>query len=250
MALHIKNDSEVIFVQLRFTHRSIVKNGARCVKRVMSAEAVDPPHGRKRGPSAAKTARTREAIVIAALDVFLERGFSGARILDVAQASGLAKGTLYGYFPDKQALFEEVIRSALAAPLEALATSEPSSGETLRAFFTRLALPLVQDMEQSRRGAIVRLIITESPRFPQIAQSYRQIVVEPVLERVRVLATLALETGELKTDALVRFPHLLFAPTLFAIIWNGALAPHDPLATAGFLEAHMNLVFGPTNGKG
>ena len=64
---------------------------------------------RQRGPSPDKTARTRRAIAVAALDTFLERGFSATRMIDVAQRAGVAKGTLYLYFTDKEALFEGVL---------------------------------------------------------------------------------------------------------------------------------------------
>src|SRR5271157_5062947 len=58
----------------------------------------------------------QEAILKAALDVFSEHGFAAARLDDVAQRAGVAKGTLYLYFPDKEALFENLLLS-LAQPV-------------------------------------------------------------------------------------------------------------------------------------
>ena len=49
-----------------------------------------------------------QAILDAALDVFLEKGVADARLDDVASRAGVAKGTLYLYVPSKQALFEAV----------------------------------------------------------------------------------------------------------------------------------------------
>ena len=52
----------------------------------------------------------RESILTAAEQVFSERGFAGARIDDIAEASGYNKGLIFRYFGDKQRLYLEVIR--------------------------------------------------------------------------------------------------------------------------------------------
>ena len=58
----------------------------------------------------AKAAARREAILDAALEEFSARGFAAARLDDVARRAGVAKGTIYLYFADKEALFQELIR--------------------------------------------------------------------------------------------------------------------------------------------
>src|SRR5262245_47112204 len=65
-------------------------------------------------------ARRKQAILDAALSVFAERGFEAARLDDVAASAGVAKGTLYLYFDDKEELFEEVVRGALTPIIERL----------------------------------------------------------------------------------------------------------------------------------
>src|ERR1044072_6655305 len=61
-----------------------------------------------------------EAIRDAALSVSAEAGYEAARLDAVAERAGIAKGTLYLYFDDKEALFEEVIRSAASPVVERL----------------------------------------------------------------------------------------------------------------------------------
>src|SRR4051812_48531371 len=61
-----------------------------------------------------------QAILDAALDVFADKGFADTRLDDVALRAGVAKGTLYLYFDSKQTLFEALIRSGIAAPIEAI----------------------------------------------------------------------------------------------------------------------------------
>src|SRR4051812_25135898 len=60
-----------------------------------------------------KRAAKRDAILMAALDEFSTKGFAAARLDDVARRAGVAKGTIYLYFSDKEALFQELVRSML-----------------------------------------------------------------------------------------------------------------------------------------
>src|ERR1700678_4054583 len=60
-----------------------------------------------------KSAERRAAILAAALDEFTRQGFAAARLDDVAKKAGVAKGTIYLHFDDKEALFQELIRTML-----------------------------------------------------------------------------------------------------------------------------------------
>ena len=64
------------------------------------------------GRQARRTER-RETILAAALDEFSARGFAATRLDDVAQRAGVAKGTIYLYFRDKESLFQELVRAML-----------------------------------------------------------------------------------------------------------------------------------------
>ncbi len=58
-----------------------------------------------------RTEAKREAIVEAAAGVFLDAGFEGASMTQIAARAGSSKRTLYGYFPSKEALFVAVAHS-------------------------------------------------------------------------------------------------------------------------------------------
>src|SRR3954451_19513782 len=73
-----------------------------------------------REPRAARQAERREAILAAALEEFSASGFAATRLDDVAKRAGVAKGTIYLYFHDKEALFQELVRSMLSPLLGAL----------------------------------------------------------------------------------------------------------------------------------
>ena len=79
-------------------------------------EAVGAEPKATRGGNGARLQRSaarREAILAAALDEFSAQGFAAARLDDVARRAGVAKGTIYLHFRDKEALFQELIRSVL-----------------------------------------------------------------------------------------------------------------------------------------
>src|SRR6185437_4437234 len=79
----------------------------------------------------ARSAARREAILAAALDEFSSRGFEAARLDDVAKHAGVAKGTIYLYFRDKESLFQELVRAMLTplvGTIEALGAAEVPIG--------------------------------------------------------------------------------------------------------------------------
>ena len=208
---------------------------------------MTPPR-RARAPSFAKTAQTRQRIVAAALDSFLGCGFATTRMIDVAERAGVGKGTIYLYFADKAALFEGVLRAVIAAPLAGLSGAAPARGEPVRDFLGRVVGPILRDMESSRRGPVVRLVITEAARFPELAEAYRRIVIDPGAAAIRALAQRAVEAGELRSDGLVRFPQLLAAPGIMLTLWNGLFAGDEPLDGEAVFAAWLDLVFGPRSG--
>src|SRR3954470_21461255 len=82
--------------------------------------AAPPPRASKR---VARSVERRDAILAAALDEFSAQGFAAARLDDVAKRAGVAKGTIYLYFRDKEALFQELIGSVLAPFVDTLETA-------------------------------------------------------------------------------------------------------------------------------
>ena len=87
--------------------------------RTATARAAEPTQRlRKRKPSAKPRAlgkaERREAILAAALEEFSASGFAATRLDDVARRAGVAKGTIYLYFRDKESLFQELVRATLS----------------------------------------------------------------------------------------------------------------------------------------
>ena len=125
----------------------------------------------KRGRAGKMEPRARkQAILDAALDVFAERGFEAARLDDVAARAGVAKGTLYLYFEDKEALFEEVVRGAVSPILERLDLLATAPDLPTDKILENLFAVFEKEVLGTKRKLLLRLIIAEGPRFPRIAR--------------------------------------------------------------------------------
>jgi AcrR family transcriptional regulator len=194
-------------------------------------------------PRAARQAERRGAILAAALEEFAASGFAATRLDDVARRAGVAKGTIYLYFRDKEALFQELVRTMLSPVVDSIETARVTD-LSARAIAEMIADLFVREIFGTRRKDVIRLIITEGGRFPKLAEFYYHEVIKRVTVALRALLKRAAARGELSSDALVRFPQLLVAPALVAIIWNGMFERLAPLDVRELMRAHIDIVFG------
>lgn len=132
---------------------------------------ADPPVKRRaRGPSAGK----RRAVIDAARGLFLERGFAGTSMDDVATSAGVSKQTVYAHFSDKQRLFTELIESdvgQLDVAAHPLVSGMPDSDDLQRDLrdYARFHLSVVMQPELLR---LRRMLIGEAERFPELARAW------------------------------------------------------------------------------
>ena len=190
----------------------------------------------------AKAAARREAILEAALDEFSARGFAGARLEDVAKRAGVAKGTIYLYFADKEALFQELVRFQIGPVMSAFAAALASE-LPLKALIDQAIEIFTREVFGTRRKQVIRLIISEGPRFPALAEFYYREVLGPMLKAVRARLQRALENGEIGDDALIRFPQLLGAATVMAVVWQGLFERFEPLDARAMIRAYFDRLF-------
>jgi AcrR family transcriptional regulator len=190
-----------------------------------------------------KSALRRDAILAAALEEFSTRGYAAARLEDVAQRAGVGKGTIYLHFHDKEALFRELV-TTLLVPFVANIEAAPAVGLPIRLVLERLVDLFVREIYGTERRKLIRLIMTEGPRFPQLAEFHYNHVVKRAIAGMRALLDAAWRRGELRNDALVRFPQLVVAPGMMAIVWSGLFERFAPLDVAAMMRAHLDLILG------
>jgi AcrR family transcriptional regulator len=182
-----------------------------------------------------------EAILKAALDVFSEHGFAAARLEDVAQRAGVAKGTLYLYFPDKETLFERMLQSVAAPALAMLARLAEAGTVPPAAAISALLAFFEKEVIGTPREKVIRLIVSEGSRFPKLAKFYYDEVVSKGLSSIRAIAAREAH-GSFNAEALSRFPQLIFAPLLMSVIWRSMFQQFEPLDVSALIAAHKDIL--------
>ncbi len=189
------------------------------------------------------------AIRAAALDLFARKGFSAARLDDVAAAAGVAKGTIYLYFSSKQDLLEAIVASTIGATLaqveQAVAASPAPASELLRLMGRAIALGL----QDPARRRVLHLVLSEGARFPAIADFYHREIISRGLGLIRAIIAKGLASGEFVSDELARFPQLFIAPALLAAIWSVVFARIETLDAGAMIEAHVELLLRALTGR-
>src|SRR6516164_6039844 len=142
---------------------------------------------KRRKPQAARAAQQnarREAILAAALAEFSARGFAATRLDDVARRAGIAKGTIYLYFRDKESLFQELVR-AMVSPITGAIKAAAMRELPVRVLIELILDTFVNEIYNTRRKDVLRLIITEGARFPELAEFYYHEVIARVRSEER-----------------------------------------------------------------
>ena len=166
----------------------------------------------------AKDAR-RQALLVAAMDQFYERGFAAARMQDIARRAGLSKGTLYLYFDSKDDLFRALI-DTFAVPnleaIEAMTASAPSFADALDA----IAAFAPGVVRESNLPKLMKVLAGDSHNFPDIIQSYRSDVLDRVLGAIAALLERARDAGEIAVEHPGLMARLVVAPMAMSMLWQ------------------------------
>src|SRR5215831_5653920 len=127
--------------------------------------------------------KKRAQIRMAAKELFLRSGFQGTSTDAIAAAASISKETLYRYYPRKEDLFVDVLRSLTVERAVWLRLIErpiePRNARQLRVLLRSAVQGLLETMLQAEYLAMLRLIVAESPRFPELGDGFRQTVLEP-----------------------------------------------------------------------
>ncbi len=111
-----------------------------------------------------------QRILDAARKVFLDRGFEGASVEEIAETARAGKPTIYCRFPNKQALFAATIAHYLAARNARLKSHTPT-GTTIEERLTDVGVLLLQEALTFEWIGLIRLAIAEARRFPDLGGS-------------------------------------------------------------------------------
>ena len=135
-------------------------------------------------------------IIEAALEVFGEVGLARARLDDIAKRAGISKGTIYVYFPDKEALFKEVVRKTVISTIER--AERNLSAETATEQLTGYMRGYWQFLRSPAFAAIYRMVIGELRNFPDLAQFYATEAIARGLKLLTGIIQRGIDSGEFR----------------------------------------------------
>ena len=174
----------------------------------------------------------REQIVAGAQRVFLRDGFAGASTDAIAAEARVSKRTLYSYYPGKEELFADVLRRLTVdnphtQVLAIVEESEPEDLGELREMLVGLATRVASIMMDPDYLALLRTIIADTHRFPQLGEIYRSTVPErgfrvflTLMERVRKRGIVDIPDAEAAT-------RLFFGPLVTYALLDGLFKPGE-----------------------
>jgi AcrR family transcriptional regulator len=176
---------------------------------------------------APKRERRKEArpgeLLDAALDLFVEKGFSATRVEEVAARAGVSKGTLFLYFQSKEDLFKAVVRENIAnkfpAWQEEFVTFEGTSSDMLR----YALVSWWERIGKTRASGITKLVMSEAQNFPEIAAFYQEEVIKPGNAMIHSILERGVQSGEFRNMDLEQAVHIIVAPMIFLMMWKHSM---------------------------
>jgi AcrR family transcriptional regulator len=200
----------------------------------MASNSTKPRYQRR------KEDRPQE-ITEAAFEAFAEKGYAATRVEEVAKRAGVSKGLMYLYFKTKEELFKAVVKSVVVrrvdALIEAVETTELSSEEFIRgplASFFR-AIPA------SPVAIVIRLLISEGHRHPDLVSYYYDAVVRKGLAAISGFIERGVQRGEFRQTAIGDLPHLVLAPVMLSIVWR-ILFSEQALDTDRLIDTQLDML--------
>jgi AcrR family transcriptional regulator len=127
------------------------------------------PETKPDAPTNARGERRREALLKAAREVFLDKGYAAASVEDVVGRVGGSKATLYSYFGSKEGLFDGMICGLCDELRDQLAIPREVDGD-IELTLNRFGKRMLKQFLDPNRIAMHRAIFAEAFKFPRLAQ--------------------------------------------------------------------------------
>jgi AcrR family transcriptional regulator len=164
-------------------------------------------------------------ILEAALELFVEKGFAGTRLDDVAERAGLSKAAIYLYFDDKLALFQGVIRQAVISNFGTVESMLAAHRGPVAALIPPILQFMASRIEDTPLASIAKLVIAESRAFPEIGRFYLKEVIGRGIPLFEGLIRRGIAQGEFRKVDPVLTVRSLVGAMLLAGVWKTVFEP-------------------------
>lgn len=175
----------------------------------------------------------RRQILDGARKVFMDLGFDGASMGEIARAAAVSKGTLYVYFADKCALFEAILEQEALDYGQVVFNFDPArDAETTLTDFGRDYIHLLC---RPGGGSAIRTVMAIAERMPDVGRRYYGRVLDKTINRLSDYLRAHVASGDLDIDdcdlAASQFMELCKASLFLPFVFQAAPAPSEERMT-------------------
>ncbi|MDA9404780.1 TetR/AcrR family transcriptional regulator [Bradyrhizobium sp. CCBAU 45389] len=175
----------------------------------------------------------RRQILDGARKVFMDLGFDGASMGEIARAAQVSKGTLYVYFADKCALFEAILEQEALQHGQVVFNFDPTrDAETTLKDFGRAYIHLLC---RPGGGSAIRTVMAIAERMPDVGRRYYARVLDKTINRLSDYLKTHVASGDLRIDdcdlAASQFMELCKASLFLPFVFQAAPAPSEERMT-------------------
>jgi len=161
----------------------------------MAATILEKPEGSARRKGRCSLPERRQALLDAAREVFLEKGYASATIDEVVARAGGSKATVYSLFENKEGLFAALVAEA-AEELSELVKSYPLDGQ-IRDVLRDFGQHYLEILTRPERTALFRLVLGECGRVPEVGDIFYRTGPQVIFQRVAELLRAAAARGQI-----------------------------------------------------
>lgn len=204
---------------------------------------ANPPSSQPIRRTRRKEARPAE-LLEAATSLFVEKGYAATRVEEVAARANVSKGTLFLYYPSKEALLKAVVRENIAGRYaewhDELRNFEGSSFDLVRHAFA----VWIERIANTQAGGIYKLLTNECCNFPELATFYQEEVIQPGQDLVRRILLRGIERGEFRPMDVQAGIHLMLTPMFAYVQWRYSMGVRHPdslgVSAQAFFDVHVD----------
>src|ERR1700733_12028363 len=189
-----------------------------------------------------KAERPHEILEAAFLE-FSRNSYAMTTLDQIAERAGVTKGTIYLYFENKEHFFISMVHELMKVTLDTVhdmfERHEGSTADLLRAQFSFIYQHIVEDR---RRREVVRMLIAEAPRFPELADRYYEEIHRPCLDLLKKAIQRGIDRGEIRSGAIIDCPQVIIAPIALVDLWLIMYDTRQPLDLKAYFNEHVDYV--------
>ncbi len=178
-------------------------------------------------------------ILDAAFEEFVTHGYAAARVEDIAARVGVTKGTVYVYFETKERLFEAMIRHISVSFAEIMDTSEKLIGTPAERLETLLRLLYDRDGRGPRE--LLRMVISEGPKFPEMIARHEKEFIEPLMRKISAILQEGVAAGQFRAEP-SGFAEIVMAPVMSLTVMRLISDDRRIIDQDAYIQTHIDLI--------